>query len=272
MTRLLAIGAGLLALGGAASAGTVADQEGSWPDTLHGWARWSGGLGCTPRADLCATDDGGATWRGIFKGAIDQFVRTSVRAGVVSLDDGSVFWTRDGARHWYRTTRIFGRFTGAGKYLFATSGADLYRVTPWPPRGRARCRTWRVVAGDARTSSTVCAAGVANAAMQDRLLATVHGTTIGAVTPVPGGVFGVADFEPDFSRLNAFVWRNGRLTQTALPFPEPAWWCCANVDAAWPSLYVSASLYAPPGSAGTPIPVLWSSRDGGASWSVYSGG
>ena len=246
----------------------------SWVDALHGWALSSDGLACKPRADLCATNDGGATWRGIFNGPIDQFVATSARAGVVSLADGRVFWTRDAARHWYPTKRIFGLIAGSGGSLFATSDADLYRVAPWPPGGRTRCRAWRVAAGDGSSAdgfrTTVCADGAVEAGMTDRLVATVAGGTIGAIVAVPGGVFGLSDFAPDFSRLNAFVWRHGALVQASLPFPQPAWWCCASIDVSWPSLYVSGALYSPPGSAAAPLPVLWRSADGGATWSAYA--
>ena len=269
----------LLCIAGASgtpAAAAPARIGGSWPDALHGWALASDGIACMPRADLCATDDGGATWRGIFNGAIKQFVRTSARAGVVSFADGRAFWTRDGARHWYRTNRIFGRITGSGAYLFATSDADLYRVAPWPPRRRTRCRAWRVAAGDASSShgfrTTICAGAAVEAGMTDRLVATVAGGTIGDVVAVPGGVFGLSDFAPDFSRLNAFVWRHGSLAQSLLPFPQPGWWCCAALDVSWPSLYVSGTLYIPPGSAGAPLPVLWHSPDGGATWSAYASG
>jgi hypothetical protein len=261
---------------GAPAAAAPARIGASWVDALHAWALSSDGLACTPRADLCATNDGGATWRGIFNGPIDQFVPTSARGGVVSLADGRVFWTRDGARHWYRTNRIFGRIAGSSGSLFATSDADLYRVAPWPPRGRARCRAWRVAAGDASSArglrTTVCTGAGVEAGMTDRLVATVAGEAIGKMIAVPGGVFGLSDFAPDFSRLNAFVWRHGRLVQSSLPFPQPGWWCCAAVDASWPSLYVSGTLYVPPGSAGTPLPLLWRSPDGGATWSAYASG
>src|ERR671933_154200 len=67
----------LLCVVGAASATAAAAparDAGSWVDTLHGWALSSDGITCAPRADLCATNDGGATWHGIFNGPIDQFV------------------------------------------------------------------------------------------------------------------------------------------------------------------------------------------------------
>src|SRR5437868_12897294 len=67
-------------VGSGPAAAAPARAGGSWVDTLHGWALSSDGITCAPRADLCATNDGGATWQGIFNGAVDQFVRTSVRA------------------------------------------------------------------------------------------------------------------------------------------------------------------------------------------------
>lgn len=274
MARFLpaAFACSLVLAAGPAAADSPA-QQGSWADAEHGWALASEGIDCRPRADLCATENGGATWRGIFRGQVQDFERTSVRAGVVSVGD-DVFWTRDSARHWYRTHKIFGHFAGRGGLLFATSDSDLYRVTPWPPRGRVRCRVVsRRAAGDSRATRAgragVCTGTGADSAMRARLVATVQGSSIGDLASVPGGVFGISDVEDDPGRLNAFVWRLGKLTQAALPFPSEGWWCCAEVHAAWPRLFVTALVYSPPGSAADPLEVVWQSADGGAAWSAY---
>jgi hypothetical protein len=260
----------------AASAPAAADapaRGGSWPDADHGWVLYTPELGCTPRADLCATEDGGATWHGIFNGSVADFERTSVRAGVVSIGD-DVYWTRDAGRRWYRTTKVFGHYAGHGSLLFATSDTDLYRVGPWPPPSNVRCRgIWRAAAGDTRARgaahAVVCNGAPADAGLRARLVATVSGSAIGDLTSVPGGVFGVSDGGSDLGRLNAFVWRLGHLTEVPLPFPKPGWWCCAQVHAAWPHLFVTGQLYSPPGSADQMLDVVWESADGGASWSAY---
>jgi hypothetical protein len=248
-------------------------RAGSWADADHGWARYDPALGCAPRADLCATEDGGSTWHGIFSGSIGDFDRTSVRAGVVSIGD-DVYWTRDGGRHWYRTTKVFGHYAGHGSLLFATSATDLYRVGPWPPRGPVRCRgIWRSAASDTRARTTahavICNGAAADGGLRAQLVASVSGSEIGDLTSVPGGVFGISDGGADLGRLNAFVWRLGHLTEVPLPIPRGGWWCCAEVHAAWPHLFVTARVYAPPRTGEQVLDVVWESPDGGESWSAY---
>ena len=275
LARLTCAGAAFALLVVAApSAADAPARAGSWADADHGWSLYTSDLGCRPRADLCATDDGGATWHGIFNGSVSEFERTSATAGVVSVGGDTVFWTRDAGRRWYRTTKVFGHYAGHGKLLFATSDTDLYQVGPWPPKRPVRCHgVWRAAARDDGTAGTarssVCSGAAADAGLRPHLVATVAGSQIGDLASIPGGVAGVSDVRDDYGRLNAFVWRLGKLTQTQLPFPRAGWWCCGEVHAAWPAIFVTATIFAPPGSADEQLDVVWQSLDGGASWTTY---
>src|SRR5438552_18647577 len=88
--------AGALAFGSAGAASTAFRPRGaSWLDARHAWAPnyWS----YWPCADahpphgasdsrVCATEDGGKTWRAIFHGGnyVFDLARTSLTAGIVS--------------------------------------------------------------------------------------------------------------------------------------------------------------------------------------------
>jgi photosystem II stability/assembly factor-like uncharacterized protein len=60
---------------------------------------------------LYSTEDGGRHWQVILRpGGVDimGWLRTSARAGVVSLDYKAPeqYWTGDNGRHWYLTRRL----------------------------------------------------------------------------------------------------------------------------------------------------------------------
>jgi alpha-tubulin suppressor-like RCC1 family protein len=180
----------ILGFGGSAAAnGPSANFAGngpsvSWVDAAHKQG-WIISRRCTPRPrrwlhsqTLCATDDGGRHWRPIFSTAaaggaeyesewIASALRWSARAGIVSVtseqplatpagDYHQEWWTRDGGRHWYRTSVLSavsnpsqppgqigirfsrGRIHGRAA-LYATAAAGSFRIAGWPPEGATRC-------------------------------------------------------------------------------------------------------------------------------------
>jgi photosystem II stability/assembly factor-like uncharacterized protein len=159
--------------------------EGAPPDPrCPGTQRSSGTI-----AFLCATENGGRTWRRIFQAGhglifLRDFARTSRRAGVVSISRADtlprtlrtgVFWTNDNGAHWYETTRIgplvhhhrgrlYWRHTGSG---------PLYEVRPWPPPTPVSCPgflSWHAFDQRPRADGNVCVGGRVNAGMRSHLV------------------------------------------------------------------------------------------------------
>lgn len=107
---------------------------------------------------LCATENGGRTWRPIFYGGnyIHSAVRTSPDTGVVSTGayGSGEWWTRDNGLHWYPTSVIGEPTTYAGPgprvtgsddrlYWAMSPGSTIYQVEGWPPTGKLVCNgTW----------------------------------------------------------------------------------------------------------------------------------
>jgi hypothetical protein len=192
----------VLALGLAVVAAAEDENRISWADAAHqhGWAEvTSGGSGMegeppqphcpgTQRstgsiAFLCATENGGRSWRRIFRAGeglmyLRGFTRTSLTAGVVAVsrDDAlprtlrsGVFWTSDNGAHWYETTKIGPLVESRGGRLFWRTLDDaLYQVRPWPPRGAVKCPgffAWHVIDQHPRATGNVCVGGTVNAGM-----------------------------------------------------------------------------------------------------------
>ena len=159
--------------------------EGAAPDPRCPGTQWR----TRTTAFVCATEDGGRSWRPIFQGGHDlaylrDYTRTSRLAGVVSLprDDplprtlrSGVFWTRDNGAHWYETTRIGPLVEHRdGRLFWRSFGGPLYEVQPWPPRAPDRCPgffTWHALDQHPRTNGNVCVGGVVNAGMRSTLVA-----------------------------------------------------------------------------------------------------
>lgn len=195
----------LLATEGAAADGKFVSWAG--PGHRHGWTDVTSGgpavQGAPPDprcpgtqrssgtvAFLCATGDGGRTWRRIFQAGhglirIRDFTRTSRTAGVVviSREDAlprtlrtGVFWTVDNGTHWYETTRIGPLVEHRGGRLFwRKPGGPLYAVSPWPPRAPARCPgvlAWHAFDQRARVDGNVCVGARVNAGMRSRPVAS----------------------------------------------------------------------------------------------------
>jgi hypothetical protein len=135
-------------------------------------------------AFLCATEDGGRSWRRVFQAGtgltyIRDFTRTSRVAGVVAIsrDDEfprtlrtGVFWTRDNGEHWYETTRIGPLVEHrAGRLFWRNPGGPLYEVRPWPPREAVRCPgffAWHALDQRRRSDGNVCVGGPVNAGIR----------------------------------------------------------------------------------------------------------
>ena len=134
----------------AAAAGRPPPSSISWADFRHGWAP------CVPdERELCSTEDGGKTWRGIFWGGnyFFAYVRTSATSGIVQSGNtvASTYWTRTNGRRWYELPNVpkpdlargddrIGGFAGRGAALFWT-GTGLNQITGWPARADPPCCT-----------------------------------------------------------------------------------------------------------------------------------
>lgn len=263
MRVLVAIALALSVVASAAGAAGPNPRYISWADAKHGWVaderyeRWcrDGGFDLgAGGARVCATDDGGRTWRAIVIGGnYIEPVRTSRNAGVVTTGaHGHVeYVTVDGGASWAHTTKICAddrlgaappRIVGRGSYLYcATHGSDtVYRVQGWPP--------------------------VPSAAVDTAL------TPVAAVV-VPGGSFAqigriARGFEAVFGSergLVVVVHRDNRSTLRTLTAPPGdtravyPW----RLLAGYPSLTVEGRL----GDGGRKA-IVWCSRDGGRTWRI----
>ena len=260
------------------SAAQVLPGRVSWADARHGWIA-RGGYKCRPAAELCATENGGKSWHGIwlgFGGEIEQYARTSAHAGLF-VNRSSVWWTRDNGRHWFQTDLVPGTpWIARTDSIIGQSGLSLVRVRPWPPRGRARCPRRFVNGALPGAKSTfprnVCVA-VVNAGMRIDQLARVRADEgIGTLVPVPRGVAGLASYclcnVPTFE---VFVWRPDRFAETDLSVPEGLVPSNLKIRVAWPDVFVVGQAFPPGASLGPARDVVWHSTDGGRSWTRTMG-
>ena len=244
-------------------------REASFPTSRLGWApNYSLGLPCEPET-ICATDDGGRTWRTVF--ALGSFlrdpVRTSALAGVV-LAGPYPFWTRDGGRTWLQMERPPApdpglpdptppSYQGRATLLFLHyGGRTLYRVVPWPPPAAAPCVRRRASDPD------VCGIPPANGGLGYRAVHTLASGALGPMANVPGGVAALVTADGR-APAGVLVHRRGRTTVRRFPSPpathlRPDF--SPRVAASWPWLFV----------IGHSRSVFWWSRDGGTTWRVLA--
>ena len=241
----------------------------SWADLDHGWA--------VSGTAVYSTDNGGGSWRPIFYGGnqIYRVERTSASAGTVVSGNShtTAFWTRDGGKHWYRTSDEIGNAVGHGGLLFSSSGSVLLQERPWPPRGIVRCHGtwWGTAFGPATSSKTprnVCSGPAPSGVRSQKVYTLAKDTQIASdtLTPVPAGIAAVGvDGSPRARPLEVLMFRNGRGLETPLPSagPPDAGFSGLRLEAAWPSLTVQAD------AAGAHV--TWRSADGGATWTVVTG-
>jgi hypothetical protein len=252
-----------------------------WADAQHGWS--SNPPACRPAADLCATEDGGRTWHGIFNGGTFIFanVRTSTRAGFVSTGrtESTEFWTRDNGRHWYRTGQVRGFARGSGRYLFWSEyrevGGVLHQVTPWPPREPVRCLKWaRGAFGEpygTRPSGpfSVCAGGPREAGMHSReVFRLPPGQNFGLLHSVPGGVAALVRGSGTRGLFLRRLETNRLLALPPPPAPQPPDFALrsSTLLVSWPDLFLAERA---PSARALPVVVLHSA-DGGETWRAPS--
>jgi hypothetical protein len=216
----------------------------SWADSQHGWKICNG--------NLCASDDGGQTWRIVRNPAaatgLSAVVRTSATAGAIAGGPPQVprYWTRDGGRTWQRTSAISGIFQGNSAYLFSLVGRSLVQARPWPPTGSGlKVRTVWTPPGGSQIDYPF-----AN---------------------VPGGVATLVGYTGSPLRIGVLVYRLGQgrvtsLPQTGLPAGTD-YFVNLGITADWPDLYVWAQAMQQSSPAPTPLgDAVWHSKDGGRTW------
>ena len=273
MIRAASLLALALAIAGAA-AGAAREpfpvREASFPTSRLGWApNYSVGLPCRAET-ICATDDGGRTWRTVF--AVGSFlrdpVRTSALAGVV-LAGPYPFWTRNGGRTWFEMERPPAsspglpdptppRYQGRGNLLFVHyGGRTLYRVVPWPSRAEPPC-----TARGPEPARRVCGVPPANGGLEYRAVHTLERDALGPMANVPGGIVALVTGDRR-APAAVLLHRLGRTTLRRLP-PPPASHLppdfSPRVAASWPWLFVVAHSRT----------AFWWSRDGGRTWGVVA--
>jgi hypothetical protein len=299
LTSMVALTALVTAVAAVATGNPIPRWAGSWADRNHIWEeRTAEGNTRENLCDayLCGTEDGAETWHPVFRsrdaGAL-HFVRTSQVAGVIRIgmvdQTSDPYWTRDGGRHWYRTTRIGGRLTGAsfqlagsGPYLYWNrSGELLYRVVPWPPRIAPQCSgEWRLdlTAGGTPPPGSwgaICFGPAEDAGMRNIVARRLTGHSFsGDMVSVPSGIESLP-YPIERRRPRLFVLQDGRARRVRLPRP-PVWRKTLGLNhyrlhrLAWPQIGVSASALGRNG----PYPidtigcVIWHSRNGGRTWRV----
>jgi hypothetical protein len=278
LTVLLPLVVSAVALG-RVSARATPDE--SWADSQRGWTA-NPPARCKPRRDVCATEDGGATWHGIFNGGTFVFgvVRTSAAAGVVSTGRqvAARYWTRDNGRHWYRTSQIGSEFQGSGKFIFSVNSGQpgpatdfakvLYRTRPWPPTGKAKCRgPWTAAAFETAPAKggNVCGGPPIDGGMRAARVAKLVEGRFSGLANVPGGVLATVT---ESSLPRVLLYQQGRQRVVDLPGAGGLVPCAGfnrEPIVTWPRITVLGCT----GSSGDPSGG-WLSEDGGRSWRVLT--
>jgi hypothetical protein len=249
-------------------------QNASWADNRHGWIDCHGG-------DVCATEDGGRSWREIFTGGnyIFALVRTSPTSGLTTTGNtsGYSFWTRDDGERWYELPNVPTptsserglAFQGRGNLLFwHQSASTLFRVTPWPATADPPCK------GQSWPGPNTCVLAEADSPFTSTAVATITTGTLDRMRNIPDGVAVlVTATDANASPAGVLVHRGGTNVVRTLPEPplDRGSLTCTGFYAAWPALFVEASSFmaGPLGCSKLPR-VLWRSADGGATWTVVS--
>lgn len=201
----------------------------SWSDARHGWQSRETGV--------YATDDGGKTWRRVYRMYAQRVLRVSAQRGVISIGPAGgcectqrQLYTGDGGRTWHVTRALSKRFAGQGAAIYTWSG-DVVSRASWPP------------------------------AHATRMMSFAH--EVADVAPVPGGFVAllttVGQSYDTPAHITVFV---NDLART-LALPEVAGRVLARtVTVRWPSIVVRGYLFTANGRR----TILWTSGNGGASW------
>jgi hypothetical protein len=276
-------GASVLVSAGAAST-AFRPRDASWLDARHGWApnyyisHWSCSDAHPPRgasdSRVCATEDGGKTWRTIFHGGnyIFDVARTSLQAGIVSTGayGHNEYWTIDGGAHWYSTGAVYDGpepigstkgmpiFRGRGRVLFwmRRLGDTIWRVTPWPPPAQPACEgtwSWSLdIDYDAAPDGNICD-GLATDDLRSTPAFSLPGRTVFAVTP-----FKDAGFAALFlgRGLEPVVWHADVFRHARMRLPGGV--TKIELSEQWPRVKIKLLR-----ASGW---IVWRSRDGGRTW------
>jgi hypothetical protein len=276
---------GFMALGSAGAASTAFRPRGtSWLDARHAWApnyasRWPCSDARPPRgasdSRVCATDDGGKTWRTIFHGGnyVFDVARTSLTTGIVSTGayGHSEWWTIDGGAHWYSTGVVYDgpepigsakglpHFRGRGHTLFwmRTFGDTIWRIAPWPPIPPPSCDgTWSWSLDldyDASPDGNICVGQAVDGDMRSTPALVLPGRRLLELTPFKDGSFAALFLGRG---LEPVVWHAGVFRHARMRLPGGV--TKIELSERWPR--VKMKLLRAQGW------IVWRSRDGGRTW------
>jgi hypothetical protein len=274
----------VLALGSTGAASTAfRPRDASWLDARHAWApnyyvnHWSCSDAHPARGGdsrVCATEDGGKTWRTIFHGGnyIFDVARTSLKAGIVSTGayGHSEYWTIDGGAHWYSTGTVYdgpepigsskGRpiFRGRGHVLFwmRSVGDTIWRVTPWPPVTPSACNgtwSWSLdLEYDASPDGNICDGRPVDD-MHSTQVFWLAGRSLYDVTPFKDGSFAALFLGRG---LEPVVWHAGVFRYARMRLPGGV--TKIELSEQWPRVKIKLLR-----ASGW---IVWRSRDGGRTW------
>ena len=207
-------------------------------DGRHAWQSREDGV--------YSTDDGGRHWRRIYSGYAVRVVRTSLRAGAISIGLPAPacncttrrLWTTDGGRTWHLLNAAGSDFEGRGASFYWWRDGSLLRVTPWPPSLRQR--------------------------LASRQVASVPGGTIIDVANVPGGVAALVDRG---AKPPQVILAQGS-EQTVVTLPDAGDGAIPrSISVEGSTLVVAGKDLSSPAAAPDPE-IEWRSRDGGRTWAV----
>jgi hypothetical protein len=224
----------------AGRAETQLPQYSSFADGAHGWVSRESGV--------YATEDGGGSWHRIHRFYALRVVRLSATSGMISSGLPAALcncrtrelWTDDNGRHWHEAALVGPLFQGRGRSLYWADRSGLSRAA-WPPRGPAR-----------------------------RVSAVKSGRVV-ALANAPGGIVALVS-----NRLHGKGWdraprvlvaRGGRTKLYRLPTARGRAVLVRSLAVGWPAIAVTGTDYLDESDTGT-TSVVWSSRDGGSSWTV----
>jgi PQQ-like domain len=204
----------------------------SWLDSRHGWVSRENGV--------FATNDG-RRWRRVYPLPAQRVVRTSRRAGLISVGaaptacdcTGRRLFTRDGGRTWHAAASIGPAFAGRGSKLVWWSGSTLHAVPGWPAAARSRT----IVRFDAT---------IADAAV-------VPGGEAVLLTRMGSG----SDATPGLALVHG-----KRVTMLTLPSAQGTV-LARGLSATWPAITVRGVTVDGPSRQ-----ITWTSADGGRTWTL----
>ena len=223
--------------------GSGLNEYRSFADGMHGLVSHEDGV--------YATDDGGVTWRLVYPRSAARVALVTPSSGMIAVGDRISkcgcrqvrLWTANGGATWAGTRGAVGSgFAAAAGTLWWWRGASLYRAKQWPP-ARGGLKGVRVASGKG-------------------VILDVH--------PVPGGAVAlvtrrIGGFGFDRAPLLRFV-QDGALRDRILPRVAGDV-LVRSFDASWPTIAVHG-VDVTAFTRGEQGSVLWSSGDGGATWTV----